>query len=267
MKKASVGVILVSILVIIADAVPFGNPADLPGKGKIEISADLSKQFLFTRNDAFSNKYVPHQLFLRLGYTPFEWIMLNGYLGGSDADWYWKPNQIPDEIFLDGSWELSPGAGITILPPVKFTWMDFQGHIFVEAKYFFIRSRYPDFTLPSGLWTLKLTSYLNQFEMGGFAVGYYRKFNISVYGGVSARYVSATARYTAISSRGKPYKGDMLMGNSFGSQNILTIAVFPVVGLNWHLQTNLAIDFEASLLNLEKSGPTVGLAIGISHYK
>jgi len=248
-------------------AVPFGNPADLPPKGSIEMSANLSKQFLFTKNDAYSNKYVAHQLFLRLGYTPYKWIMLSGYLGGSDADWHWKPNQIPDEIFLDGSWELAPGAGIKILPPVKFSGGGFKWHIFAEAKYIFLRSRYSEYTLPSGLWRLKMTSHINQFEIGGFIAGYYRKFKLSLYGGLSGRYISASAKYTAFSSQNKVYKDEMLMGTSFGNQNILTMAFFPIIGVNWHLSDNLALDVEASLLNLEKSGPLVGLSLGISNYK
>ncbi|MCD6595161.1 hypothetical protein J7L68_05735 [bacterium] len=267
MKIAS---FLIGICIIFAGtifAVPFGNPADLPPKGKIEISANVSKQFLFTRNDAYSNKYVAHQLFLKLGYTPFKWIMLSGYLGGSDADWHWKPNQIPDEIFLDGSWELTPGAEIKILPPVKFSGGGFKWHIFAEAKYLFLRSRYPEYTLPSGLWRLKMISKINQFEMGGFVVGYYRKFDISVYGGLCGRYVSADAVYTATSFQGSVYKDVMMMGSSFGNQSILTMAFFPIIGLNWHLSDNLALDFEASLLNLEKSGPLVGLSLGISNYK
>ncbi len=259
------GVIL--LLMGLAEAVPFGNPANLPPKGSIEVSADVSKQFLFTRNDNYSSKYVPHQFFLMLGYTPFKWIMINGYLGASDADWYWKPNQIPDEIFLDGSWEMSPGIGVKVLPPVKFEGIGFLWHIFAEAKYVFIRSRYSEYMLPSGMWTLKMKSDLNQFEMGGFVVGYNRRYRVSFYGGLAARYVSASAYYTAISAAGRVYKGTMNMGTSFGNTRLITMAVFPVVGINWHINETLSLDIEASLLNIEKSSPLIGLSAGFSQFK
>ena len=254
-------------IVGVCAAVPFGNPADLPPKGSIEVSADVSKQFLFTKNDAYSSKYVPHQFFLRLGYAPFKWIMINGYLGGSDADWYWKPNQIPDEIFLDGSWEMSPGAGVKVLPPVKFEGLGFRWHIFAEGKYIFLRSRYSEYVLPSGLWTLKMMSHINQFEIGGFAVGYNRRYKISFYGGLAGRYVSATAYYTAVSAQGRVYKDKLLMGTSFGNTRIITMAIFPVIGVNWHISETLTLDVEASLLNVEKSNPVIGLSAGFSQFK
>lgn len=259
--------VMVIVLARLGGAVPFGNPADLPPKGSIEVSADVSKQFLFTRNNAYSNKYVPHQLFVRLGYAPFKWILLNGYLGASDADWHWKPNQLANEIFLDGSWELSPGVGVKVLPPVKFEGLGFRWHVFAEAKYIFIRSRYSEYVLPSGLWSLKMKTSINQFEMGGFVVGYNRRYNISFYGGLAGRFVSATAYYTAISAQGRVYKDKLPMGTSFGNTSILTLAVFPVVGVNWHITETLVLDVEASLLNVEKSNPIVGLSAGFSQYK
>jgi len=248
-------------------ALSFGNPADLPPKKSIEVSAELGKKFLFSKNNAHSNKFVPHQFFLRLGYTPYKWIQLFGCIGASDADWYWRPGQIPNEIYLDGTWELSAGGGAKILPPVKFNGLGFKWHVFVDGSYVFIRSRYPEYTLPSGLWTLKMKSHINQVDIGGFIVGYNRRFNLSFYGGLAGRYISSIAVYTAISSKGDVYHGDLLLGSSFGSESILTMAFYPVVGANWHIDDNLAFDFEFQLLDLGNSGTLIGFSLGISHYK
>ena len=255
-------------------ATDFGNPADMPPKGSIEAAADYSKHFIYTENDAIHSQFISQRLLVRIGYVFYKWLQLSLFVGGADGD-------LITENFcggsrINGSWELSPGAGIRIKPPLKFDALGMRFHLLIDGRYLFIRSRLEKFQ--SNNWEYDGIVHLNEFDAAGLAVGYMRKFNLSFYAGIGMGFVWSEMPYTrsrtvVVGSQTvtQTEDGTEMLGVSPSTKGkFFPHMVFPLFGVNWHFAEGYAFSVETYLADIQQIGdmnPKVGFSIGLSNYK
>ncbi len=254
----------------------FGNPAELPPQASVCAAAEYSRQFLYTANDNYSCEMRSQRFLVRIGYVFYRWLELYGYIGGADAD-LTKTNIVKDYTKdSNGSWELAPGAGLRIKPPLKFSALGLKFHMLLDGKYLFIRSR-QEVIYENG-WYKKGKLNINEFSGAGMFVGQYRRFNLWFYAGVAARYVWAEMPYTAnstitigSSTITLEDEGTELLGTSMSPREMFfPHMIFPILGINWNIGGEYVICFEANLSDISELlnlGPKVSFTLGVSHYK
>ena len=280
MKIKSKIIFIVLLYVSFALAISFGTPADLPPtSGAVNVTAEYSKQFIYTANPTYASMFNSHRLSLTVGYTFLKWLELYGLVGGADADLSWGTQKNKSHtIDLNGTWELNPGVGIRIKPPVKFSAIGFKFHIMAQARYQFIRSKQEDYFVPSGM-KMTGTVRLNEFEAGGMLVGYYRKFNMSFYAGVATRYEWSEINYTA--SLDKTFGSQritysisdqkLLLGTSISAdETFFPHMVYPFFGINWHFAESYIFSIETNIADVSSMGdfaPKLGFSIGLANYR
>ncbi|MCD6417427.1 hypothetical protein J7M00_01425, partial [bacterium] len=165
---------------------------------------------------------------------------------------------------------------IRIKPPLKFDAMGMRFHLLIDGRYLFIRSRLEKFQ--SNNWEYDGIVHLNEFDAAGLAVGYMRKFNLSLYAGIGMRFVWSEMPYTrsrtvVVGSQTvtQTEDGTEMLGVSPSTRGkFFPHMVFPLFGVNWHLAERYAFSVETYLADIQQIGdmnPKVGFSIGLSNYK
>lgn len=249
------------LLVSTAGAVSFGNPADIPHRKSLSVSAEYSRQFLYTSSASYSNTIISQRLMMRMGYTFFKWLEVYALAGGCDGDLSWGYPSAGVSIDLNGSWELSPGVGIRLKPNIKFNSLGMKWHLLFEGRYIFIRSRQQKFIVPAGT-SIEGMVTLNEFEASGLVSGYYRKLDLAFYAGLAMKSIWSEF---AVGNE-KVFLGASMSVNELFFPHM----VFPFFGINWNLGNNYVVCFEGNLADWKELGslnPKFGFSIGISQYR
>lgn len=276
-RAVFVKVLAISAIIAICasvHALSYGNPADMMPRGKLSMSTEYSRQFIYTTIGDNHNSYVSQRLMFRMGYTFLKWMEISGLIGGVDADFDGTILGIPSE--LNGSWELSPGVSLRLKPPLKFSALGMKFHLLMDGKYIYIRSREEEIPPELTDWKIKGMVKINSFDGAILAVGYHRRFNISFYAGLGGRYVWSEMVYSAVLDKpSEPYQvyqnQELPLGISFTpDEKFFPHMIYPVFGLNWNISGNYVFCFETNLADISElfeMGPKIGFTMGLSHYR